>query len=251
MSVKYFIKSNIKNIMKSTFVIRFIAFMIYLYAKLIGKTCHWNFVNTEMAQKLNKNAIFVVWHSRATMMPFFYQLLFKRRMAALVSPHQDGQLIAYMLKHFRITPINGSSNENPRQAALELMRKLQEDYDICISPDGPRGPRMRMKKSPIYFASKTKKPIVCVCFSSSPAAVVKTSWDNMLLPLPFTKGIFEISDPLYIPENLDDSSIETYRQKLEDFANKQLAHCDAFVGRKPTLPADLNDYKKKENLSCL
>ena len=251
MSVKYFIKSSIKNVMKSTLIIRFVSFMIYIYAKLVGKTCRWNFSNTEAVQNLKENAIFVVWHSRATMMPFFYRLLYKRQMAALVSPHQDGQLIAYMLKHFHIIPVNGSSNENPRQGALELMRKLQENYDICISPDGPRGPRMRMKKSPVYFASKSGKPVVCVCFSSTPAAVVKTSWDNMLIPLPFTKGAFEISNPLYIPKNLDDSSIETYRQKLEEIANNQLSKCDALIGRKPTLPAAFDDYKKKEDLSCL
>ena len=185
------------------------------------------------------------------MMPFFYQLLCKRRLAALVSPHQDGQIIAYMLKHFQIHPINGSSNENPREGALKLMRKLQENYDICISPDGPRGPRMRMKKSPVYFASKSGKPIISVCFSSSPAAVIKTSWDNMMIPLPFTKGIFTVSKPLYIPKDLDDTAIENYRKQIEDISNQQLFECETFLGRKPIQPADLNDYKKKEDLSCL
>ena len=232
-------------------VIRFLSFMIAIYATIIGRTCRWKFENKKVLDNLKENAIFVVWHSRATMMPFFYNLLTKRHMAALVSPHQDGQLIAYMLKHFHITTVNGSSNENARQGALELMRKLQENYDICISPDGPRGPRMRMKRSPVYYASKTGKPIISVCFSSSPAVIAKTSWDNMLIPLPFTKGIFTVSSPFYVPKDLDDTSIETYRKKLEDLANKQLIKCDTFLGRTPIRPAELNDYKKKEDLSCL
>ena len=166
-------------------------------------------------------------------------------MAALVSPHQDGQIIANLLKLSDITPVNGSSNENQRASALELMRALMEGYDLFISPDGPRGPRMRMKKSPIYYAQKTGKPIICACFSMDKALIMDRSWDKNMVPVPFSKGVFCLSEPLYVPSDLTDEQIEEYRLKLEEIANKQSEECDRLVGRTPIMPSDINNTKSK------
>ena len=247
MSARELFKSSLKKIMKSRVIIRCVAFLAYLYSKFTGNTCHWQIkgVNETLASVKDTNAIFVGWHSRATMMPFFQNKLLKRNMAAIVSPHQDGQIVANLLKHFEIKPINGSSNENPRQSALELMRDLLKGYDLFISPDGPRGPRMRMKKSPIYFAQKTGKPIICVCFSLNKALIIDTAWDKTMIALPFAKGVFALSEPLYVPSDLTEEEVEQYRQKLENIANAQSIECDKMVGREPVMPADVDDYKKK------
>lgn len=233
--------------MKSSAVIRCVAFLVFLYSQFAGHTCRWQMLNTDRAKEAVKdtNVIFVGWHSRAVMMPFFQRKLLKRKMAALVSPHQDGQIIAHLLRWFGIKPVNGSSNEHPRQSALELMRLLIEGYDLFISPDGPRGPRMRMKKSPIYYAQKTGKPIVCACFSMKRSLIVNTSWDKTMVPLPFTSGVFSLSDPIYVPSDLTDEQFEEYRLKLENIANEQSVECDKLAGRTPVLPADINDFKRK------
>ena len=247
MSTKLFLKSKFKKIMKSKTVIVCVSCVIYLYSKLAGLTCRWKCVGVnETKEKIkDTNAIFVGWHSRATMMPFFQDKFLKRNMAALVSPHQDGQLIANLLKFYDITPINGSSNENQRQSALGLMRAILNGYDVFISPDGPRGPRMRMKKTPIYYAQKTGKPIVCVCYSNNPGLIISNAWDKTMVTLPFAKGVLSLTEPLYVPGNLIEEEFEQYRQKLEDIANAQSQECDRLVGRTPILPADMNDFKRK------
>lgn len=233
--------------MKSAAVIRCFGFFIFIYSKLVGMTCRWKIIGVDETQKVfkNTNVIFVGWHSRATMMPFFQNKLTNRKMAALVSPHQDGQIIAHMLKWFHITPVNGSSNENQRQSALELMRYLIEGHDLFISPDGPRGPRMRMKKSPVYYAQKTGKPIVCACFSINKAMVISSSWDKTMVPIPFAKGVFSLSEPIYIPSDLTDEQIEEYRLRLENIANAQSEECDKMVGKEPVMPADINDVRHR------
>ncbi len=248
MSVKLFLKSSFKKIMRSTLVIRSISFLIFIYSKLVGSTCHWQMIGIDRAKQdvADKNAIWVGWHSRATMMPFFWRKLFTRKMSALVSPHQDGQLIANFLKWSEITPVNGSTNENPRQSALELMRAVRNGDDLFISPDGPRGPRMRMKKSPIYYAQKTGRPIVCACFSLNRALIINNAWDKTMIALPFGKGVFSLSEPLYVPTELSEEEFASYVQKLEDIANKQLAECDKIVGRAPVFPADVNDMRRKK-----
>lgn len=248
-NLRFKIKNIIKQVLKSTPVIKCLSFIIYAYAMFVGKTTKWSLkgVDKFIKNAQNSNMIFIGWHSRATMMPYFWNHFIKMRLSALVSPHQDGQIIAHFLKRFNIKPINGSTNEKARQGALEIMRELIDGSNIFISPDGPRGPRMHLKKSPVYFAQKTGKPIYCVCFSTDKALVFEKAWDKTLITLPFGKGAFFVSEPIYIPKDLTDDEFEQYRKKVEDIAIRQSIECDEFVGRIPCQPADINDYKKKEN----
>ena len=242
------LKKTVRKILRSDTVIRVLSFLLFVYSKIVGKTCCWRLhgIDEARAAVKNTNAVWVAWHAKATMMPFFWQKLFNRKMAALVSPHHDGQLIAHFLHWFRITPVSGSTNENPRQSALELMRALQNGYDLFISPDGPRGPRMRMKKSPIYYAQKTGKPVICACFSLNRAVIVDKAWDKTMISLPFGRGVFALSEPLYVPAELTDDEFEKYRLKLENMANELSVKCDQEAGRKPIMPADFNDIKTKK-----
>ena len=65
-----------------------------------------------------------------------------------------------ILKKFGIGNISGSSNQKSNEAALELMRNLQQGNSIAIIPDGPRGPSMKLSMSPIFYAQKSGKPII-------------------------------------------------------------------------------------------
>lgn len=248
MSVKKFFKTNLKRMLKSPAILRCLGFLVFAYTKFVGETSHWKFegLDETLDKVKNTNAIWVSWHSRATMMPYFWEKYVKKRMSALVSPHQDGQIIANFLRWFHIYPVSGSTNEKARQGALELMRDLVDGADLFISPDGPRGPRMRMKKSPVYFAQKTGKPIIFVSFSTDKALIIEKAWDKTMIALPFGKGVFLFSEPLYIPENLTDEEFEQYRQKFEDIANEVSIKSDNVAGRIPTLPADVDDFKKKK-----
>ncbi|MBE6468290.1 MAG: DUF374 domain-containing protein [Alphaproteobacteria bacterium] len=247
--LKFTIKTTGRKILKSTIVIKCLSVVISLYAIFAGKTTKWKIKGVDEFIKNTKssNVILVGWHSRATMLPYFWNKYINARLSALVSPHQDGQIMAHFLKRFKINAVNGSSNEKGRQGALELMRELMNGSNLFISPDGPRGPRMRMKKSPIYFAQKSGKPIYCVCFSSNKALIFEKAWDKTMILLPFGKGVFQISEPIYIPQNLSDEEFEQYRQKVENIAINLSINCDKEVGRIPCQPADMDDYKRKEN----
>lgn len=248
MLIKKFFKILLKKILKTKVVIACLSFVIYMYSKFVGATCKWQTIDFEKANDVVKdcNAIWVGWHSRATMMPYFWRRFFNRRMAALTSPHQDGQIIAKFLRWYGIDAVSGSTNEKARQGALEMLRNLVDGADLFVSPDGPRGPRQRMKKSPIYFAQKTGKPIVCICFSLDKAKIIEKAWDKTMIALPFGKGVLGFSEPLFVPENLSDEEFEELRQKLEDIANELSFRCDKAVGREAVLPADINDFKQKK-----
>ena len=171
-------------------------------------------------------------------------------MQALVSPHRDGRIIAGLLQRFGIGTIGGSSNENASGGALGLMHTIKREASIAIIPDGPRGPRMHMNKSPIYFAQKTGKPIVCGAYSIKNSKIIEKSWDKMMVPFPFSEGVCLISDPLFIPADASEEELEKYRIQLEDILNQTTFECDNLTGRQPILPDDGSEPHKIKRKKC-
>lgn len=210
----------IKKIAKLPFTTSLISWLAYWYVRFVAFTTRWDerhinvFYNT---LKQNNGLIFVAWHGRIAVAPYFWNRTSK--LSALVSPHRDGQLIAGLLRRFGIENINGSSNENARSAALKLLRELKNDASIAIIPDGPRGPSMTMTMSPLYYAQKTGKPIIGMTYSIARAKIVNGSWDRMLFPFPFQRGIVALTKPFYIPSKATPDELEQYRLQIENELN--------------------------------
>jgi lysophospholipid acyltransferase (LPLAT)-like uncharacterized protein len=61
---------------------------------------------------------------------------------------------------------------------------------------------------------------------------VFSSWDQFILPFPFSKGCFVWGKPLWIEEKGDDLSREQQRQELETRLCAMLAEANEVVSRK-------------------
>ena len=212
------LKKQLKKLETSPIVMGICGFLIYCYSQLVGITTRWQKIKIDNTYKIwaeNNNIILIIWHGRALLPCFFWKDKKKFPMSALVSPHRDGRLIASVLKLFGIKIIDGSSNENAHGAALSLMRELQNNRSITIIPDGPKGPNMKLSRSVLYFAQKTGKPIIGMTYSIKGSKFVNRSWDKMMLPPLFSKGIAATTEPFYIPANLNEEEFEQYRLKIE------------------------------------
>ena len=210
-----------KKILKSQFATRIASFLCYWYVRFVALTTRWekrdiNVFYDNLAK--HKAVIFVAWHGRIAFAPYFWNR--SAKLSALVSPHRDGQLIAGLLRRFGIANISGSTNDHPRAAAVKLLRELKNDASIAIIPDGPRGPSMTMSMSPIYYAKTTGKPIIGMTYSIAKSKVLGSSWDNMLLPPPFQKGIVAVTKPFFIPKNTPKEKLEDYRAQIEEELNR-------------------------------
>jgi len=207
----------LKNFIKSPTGEKLIGNFAYYYLKFVGSTTRWQSVTgvKETYELLDKYGSMIVigWHGRTLMMPYFWNK--SRPLNALVSPHHDGRLIVHILAKFGIGNINGSTDKKPTEAAIELMRNLQQGNSIAIIPDGPRGPSMKLGMSPLFYAQKSGKPIIGITYSISHAQIITKSWDRMLIPLPFQKGMYAITEPVFIPAEATTEELEQYRQKIE------------------------------------
>lgn len=210
----------LKDILNSSAVEKIVGTLAYFYLKFVGMTTRWKVIGVkETYEALDKyNAMIVIgWHGRTLEMPYFWNK--SRKLNALVSPHRDGRLIVALLHKFGIGNIDGSTNKDSSKAAINLMKNLQQGNSIAIIPDGPRGPSMTLGLSPLFYAQKSGKPIMGITYSIANSKVVRRSWDDMLIPIPFQRGIYVITEPMIIPQNATREELEQYRLELENKLN--------------------------------
>lgn len=250
LNLKHRLKNFLKKISKSEIAMSIISNLIYWYTKLVFHTTSWKIIGRNKTVALweeGKDFILIAWHGRALMLPAFRD--YRYPLKALVSLHNDGRMIAGVLQKYGIGTIGGSSNNNAHGAALNLMSSLNDNTSICIIPDGPRGPRMHLSKSPIYYAQKTGKPIVCMTYSTKRCKIMEAAWDKMMLPAPFNRGICIFSDPIYIPPTMNEGDLEQYRQQVEDTLIHFNYTADEEMGIPPIKPS--SRAKKKNDVKTL
>lgn len=161
-------------------------------------------------------AIYVLWHNRFFVVPPAWNRLCYgvRKTVALTSASKDGAMVAAAMKVCGLESIRGSSSRRAVAALVGLKRALQEGFDVCLTPDGPRGPRYKIQPGFIKLAEATSAPIIPIHLKFSNAWRLKT-WDRFVIPKPFSRVEVIFAEPIRIPRGLDDAAFEAERLKLE------------------------------------
>jgi hypothetical protein len=111
-----------------------------------------------------KRIILAFWHDRQVMIPMAYR---GPEVYALISQHQDGELIHRIVARLGVGSVRGSTTRGGASALRRLIRLGRRGGDLAITPDGPRGPRHHAQIGVIQLAKATGLPIVPVTFSCS------------------------------------------------------------------------------------
>jgi len=196
--------------MRNKIVLYAIKFFLYFYNltinfKLIG--------NIEQYKKPYKN-IFTFWHG--TMFPLIF-LFRNKKIDILVSMSKDGEIIANIIHTFGYTTTRGSTSKGGDKALLELLKKAKKNINaFAFTPDGPRGPIYSIHPGVIYFAMKSKLPIVHLSVSCTRYISLK-SWDRFMIPLPFSTVIVKVSHFYYVnPKKSIKENIKNYEKFLSN-----------------------------------
>ena len=181
------------------------------------KSISWETQGIENGNKIDTPVVIAFFHGRMMMLPFFYELLRpNRKIKMIVSNHFDGELIGKIVSYYGIATLKGSSTRGGIKVLKEITNL--EGFDIGITPDGPRGPKEKVKNGVIFISKITGYPILPITYSVKSKQILN-SWDSFIVPRPFTKGLFVCGEPLYIPKNLENQDLESYSQILEERLN--------------------------------
>ena len=184
--------------------------MIGLYRLL--RIVHVNTGYPESCLARGERVICAFWHGRLLMMPFAYP---GQRVVILISQHRDGEYISRIARALGFQVIRGSATRGGVRALRQIIRALKEGLNLVITPDGPKGPRAKVKSGVIEIARLTGAPIVPVSFSAVRRRFLK-SWDAFLLPLPFSRAVYIWGEPIYVEPMATKEEVAKYQDILAE-----------------------------------
>ncbi len=147
--------------------------------------------------------IYAFWHAELAMMPW---MQLRPPTACAVSRSRDGEITARLFALLRVLPVRGSSSRGGAGAARALVAAIGAGNDVGFTLDGPRGPAGVVQPGATWLARATGRPLVPVRFDCTRQRRLRT-WDRMLLPLPFGRGVFVYGDHLWVPSDADNSML--------------------------------------------
>ena len=153
---------------------------------------------------------FCMWHDAIVAAVFSLKT---HKLAGLISRHQDGSYLTHAVKLVGITPVRGSASRGGAQATRQLID--QPDLHVCITPDGPRGPRRGMKDGIVYLASRTGRPIVPTTLVSTKYWSIPGGWSDMMIPKPFSRLLMIAGAPIEIPAEISRQEITRLTEKVQ------------------------------------
>ena len=178
------------------------------YLALVFRTTRWTLLGEpHLAAALGDTGrpiLAAFWHERLPMMPMLWlrARAAEPRLAAvrahvLVSRHRDGRFIGDIVRRFRLELVHASTSRGGAAGMRRLLRVLGEGDMVVITPDGPRGPRRSAAPGVAQLAALAGIPVL-PCAARTSRARILGSWDRMVLPLPFARGVLVMGPPVAV-----------------------------------------------------
>jgi lysophospholipid acyltransferase (LPLAT)-like uncharacterized protein len=147
----------------------------------------------------------------------------------LISRHRDGVLIASIMDRFGIRVVYGSSTQRGRDRGgaagfLALLDAVNGGGVAVITPDGPRGPRRQAAGGVAQLAAQSGAKVL-PCGAQVRWKVTLGSWDRMVLPLPFGRGVLVCGAPVSVARNDLEKGLEAIGGALTEACDRADAAC--------------------------
>jgi lysophospholipid acyltransferase (LPLAT)-like uncharacterized protein len=191
------------------------------FLELIWRTARIRIVGKEKltdALREHGAVVPVFWHQHLLLCARF---LTDRKVEGLkpgfmISPSVDGEAPTMLARLYGAHVVRGSGSYTGVRAVRGVHHAIvKELISPAITPDGPRGPRFKMKPGAIFAAQISRKPVIPIAYAARPARLLKT-WDKFVIPLPFAKVRIAIGEPYFPARKLDDDQMQAAQRELEE-----------------------------------
>jgi lysophospholipid acyltransferase (LPLAT)-like uncharacterized protein len=187
----------------------------YLAIRLICPTLRyslsWEEPPSPPGAALEKPVIYSFWHRSVFPAVWMWR---KLGIAVMVSRSFDGEYIARIIEKFGFVAVRGSSSRGGSEALRGMKRELENGVAVAFTIDGPRGPKYVAKPGPVLLARASGRPMAAFYVALSDAWVLKT-WDQFMIPKPFSKALVRIGSKLHVPAQANDTQIRDFHGLLQ------------------------------------
>lgn len=179
----------------------------------LGATLTWK---VEGLRHLNfegpgRRPIMAFWHGRVLTATYYFR---RRGIVVMISENFDGEWIARIIERFGFHTSRGSTSHGGRRALLQLKREMDRGLPSGFALDGPRGPARKAQPGALWLAKLTGNPVVPFHMEASRCWTLG-SWDRTQIPKPFSTVALAVGDPIDVPGDADDGTLEAKRVALE------------------------------------
>jgi lysophospholipid acyltransferase (LPLAT)-like uncharacterized protein len=187
----------------------------YLAIALIGPTIRysisWEEEPSQPGAIFEKPVIYSFWHRAVFPASWMWR---KQRIAVMVSRSFDGEYIARIIQRLGFAAVRGSSSRGGPGALLGMKSVLERGESVAFTSDGPRGPKYVAKPGPVGLSKVTSIPMAAFYVALGNSFVLKT-WDDFMIPKPFSKALVRLSRKTVVPADADDTQIADYHAQLQ------------------------------------
>jgi len=200
--------------------LRFIGNLIlYTAINLLAKTLRLTLVNNApIKESIAKGEHFVLafWHG-TMFFPWYYHR--NQEMLGLTSQSKDGDVLARLLKKWNYKVMRGSSSKGGDVALGIMVDFARFEGAVAVTPDGPRGPRHKMKAGAVITAKKGFVPLYLLGVGYSKKITLK-NWDKFEIPKPFSEVKMVYSNRIKIDKDLSFDETSAKILECEELLNK-------------------------------
>lgn len=222
----------INSWIKSEAAQRLLGYAVAALMWLFHLTVRWRrhvHPETQALLDAGKPVILCMWHGRMFFLSGGWPKP-PRQLGVLTSAHRDGQMVARGAQVFGYETVLGSSRRGGATALRGMSRLLSQGTTMVVTPDGPKGPRMRFKAGAVKAAQMTGAPLVALTGSARPRKVFAT-WDRFCLPLPFARAEIHFGPPIHVPRDADAAALDRCRRAAEDSLNALTNSAERTLGQ--------------------
>lgn len=141
-----------------------------------------------------RRMLFAFWHGRQFLLAAGFRTW---GIAIVTAASWAGDVQSRTLARLGYTPLRPSGRRRGFEAAILMKRALEAGHPVAVAVDGPNGPAYRSKPGVLLIARELGCPIVPVATSARRAWALPRTWDHYLLPLPFSRCVVALGEPLW------------------------------------------------------
>lgn len=201
--------------MKSLWQSHILPWLVWAFYKTLVSTWRITVVEPEAVKKIlreNKPIIFAHWHGDELAI---IHLVRRFKIATMTSTSKDGSLVNGVIQRLGGSTSRGSSTRGGASALKGLIRLLKEGRNASMAVDGPKGPLHVVKPGVFELSRLAEAAIVPMGIGTSKAIVFKKSWNQAILPRPFSRVVVLFSDPWKPMSRTDDVRSQDLARQLE------------------------------------
>ncbi|HEY0941699.1 MAG TPA: lysophospholipid acyltransferase family protein [Steroidobacter sp.] len=213
-------KSQRKLTPARMFAYRLAVYLGSLIIEVLWRTSRLKIIHLDRLETLLKEqgaVVPVFWHQHLLMAARFMcsNKIKGIKPGFMISPSVDGQAPTMLAEFYGARVVRGSGSYTGMRAVRGVYNAIvKEGISPTITPDGPRGPRFKMKPGAIFTAQISGKAVVPIAYAASPARLLGT-WDKFVIPFPFARLRIAIGEPYFPPKRMTDEEMAAAQEELE------------------------------------